>query len=875
MEVAVKNILKQAYAQYGNVVFLDDNRLKAFLSDLLAEYPVERKRISIAINENIIESAINDGDSRRANIYIDMLQSTYGLPDDVAFDVVETIYYAIYGIQLHRNSIWIKDGILGAENPAEKVDNNPEKMSSIQKYDKSLFKIEGTILKKYLWNDPIVYIPHGITEVSCEAFNNCDYIREVHFSDTVKLIGRWAFRGCRNLGVVELSSSVEEISGGAFENCVGLKSIDTCKCKVIGFGTFDGCNSLKNVVFGDEIQKIGGKVLNGTAYYNDRNNWNNGCLYVGNHLVKVDCNDKIEMFIKRGTKTIADNAFDGTNITGLHIPYGIKRIPDSFCERCSELVEISIPESVTEIGCSAFYKCSNMKAINLPESLIEIDCNSFGDCKSLQRIKIPENTVKIGNTAFINCTNLSRVNLPKSIKKIGYRVFDNTSFYNDAANWNDGLLYADNCLICGNNPVQKTNSNIHIKEGITFIADCAFYNNKEISNVIIPEGVSEIPESSFYGCTSIKSVSLPTSLLSIKRGAFSGCQNINKIVIPKNVKKIEQSAFLNCGKLEIHIPKSVVAIDKTSFNNTDTTIICESDSYALSYAKEENIEYRLIGTFGEEVNEKYQALNLSGYTIAYRYELIDIIQKKRNTIIYKARCKLLNRFVCVEILKESMLRNPTNERTFLKAAQKAACLNNMNILSIYDCGNEQGIPYVVKEYIGMTTLDYYCSSKNLIEFKMYSVNEFKSFIKQIIAGLQYAYEKEGILHGDLCPKNVFLDSEGKVKINYNYVNDNAREKEDYAYTSPEQFMNRIIGMQSDVYSLGCIMMRLISGHPPFSGTSYVDIATKHISEIIKPTMLTGEQIPDGIAEVLLKMIAKNPADRYNSYDEIIYAVENI
>ena len=71
------------------------------------------------------------------------------------------------------------------------------------------------------------------------------------------------------------------------------------------------------------------------------------------------------------------------------------------------------------------------------------------------------------------------------------------------------------------------------------------------------------------------------------------------------------------------------------------------------------------------------------------------------------------------------------------------------------------------------------------------------------------------------------------------------------------------------------MMRLISGHPPFSGTSYVDIATKHISEIIKPTMLTGEQIPDGIAEVLLKMIAKNPADRYNSYDEIIYAVENI
>ena len=97
MENVIREIMRKTYIKYGDNIFLDNNRLKAYLSDLLSEYPVERKRLSIAINENIVEYIIKDGDSSRKCIYIDILRSTYGLPVAIAGDIIETIYYAIYG----------------------------------------------------------------------------------------------------------------------------------------------------------------------------------------------------------------------------------------------------------------------------------------------------------------------------------------------------------------------------------------------------------------------------------------------------------------------------------------------------------------------------------------------------------------------------------------------------------------------------------------------------------------------------------------------------------------------------------------------------------------------------------------------------------
>ena len=278
-------------------------------------------------------------------------------------------------------------------------------------------------------------------------------------------------------------------------------------------------------------------------------------------------------------------------------------------------------------------------------------------------------------------------------------------------------------------------------------------------------------------------------------------------------------------------------------------------------------EFRSCDESTDKCAKKYQALNLAGSVIASRYELIDIIQKKRSSVIYKARCKILNRFVCVEVLKEHIAEDKEKVREYLESAQKAAILCNANILSIYDCGEEQGIPYVVKEYFGMQTIRDYCDRRTL-NSKSIVVIEFKNILKQLISGLQYAYESKGILHGGLQPENILINSQGLLKISFN--NDpGASIFGTVEYMSPELAKGQKSSVQSDIYSLGCVMMRVLTGEPPFSGESPVTIACRHIEDDLPLGKLFNEFIPVKISEMVQKMLQKNPFDRYNSYGEII------
>lgn len=206
-------------------------------------------------------------------------------------------------------------------------------------------------------------------------------------------------------------------------------------------------------------------------------------------------------------------------------------------------------------------------------------------------------------------------------------------------------------------------------------------------------------------------------------------------------------------------------------------------------------------------------------------------------------------------------------REYLESAQKAAILSNTNILSIYDCGEEQGIPYVVKEYFEMQTIRDYCDRRTL-NSKSIVVIEFKNFIKQLISGLQYAYESKGILHGGLQPENILINSQGLLKISFN--NDpGASIFGTVEYMAPELAKGQKSSVQSDIYSLGCVMMRVLTGEPPFSGESPVTIACRHIEDDLPLDKLFNEFIPVKISEMLQKMLQKNPYDRYNSYGEII------
>ena len=175
-----------------------------------------------------------------------------------------------------------------------------------------------------------------------------------------------AFSGRKNITDIVIPSSVKLIGDSAFYNCDSLTSI-TIPDSVISIGdyAFYYCSSLTSVTIGDSVTSIGYKAFDGTAYYNDENNWIDDVLYIGDHLIRVKYYDIYgEYVIKDDTLTIAGGAFEYCDsLTSVVIPDSVASIGDYAFFACYSLASITIPNSVTSIGNSAFYSCNNLKDV--------------------------------------------------------------------------------------------------------------------------------------------------------------------------------------------------------------------------------------------------------------------------------------------------------------------------------------------------------------------------------------------------------------------------------------------------------------------------------------------------------------------------------
>src|SRR5699024_6604818 len=143
----------------------------------------------------------------------------------------------------------------------------------------------------------------------------------------------------------------------------------------IGYYTFSGCTALTEINIPDSVTSIGNEAFYDTAYYNDQNNWDNGILYINNHLIKAD-SDKLNCgyLIKDGTITIAARAF----------------------YKCTALTEITIPDSVIGIGDQAFSGCAALTGINIPDSVTYIGDQVFSYCTALTGIDMSDSITSIG-----------------------------------------------------------------------------------------------------------------------------------------------------------------------------------------------------------------------------------------------------------------------------------------------------------------------------------------------------------------------------------------------------------------------------------------------------------------------------------------------
>lgn len=258
-----------------------------------------------------------------------------------------------------------------------------------------------------------------------------------------------------------------------------------------------------------------------------------------------------------------------------------------------------------------------------------------------------------------------------------------------------------------------------------------------------------------------------------------------------------------------------------------------------------------------------------GMLIGDRYEILDKIGTGGMSDVYKAKDHKLNRFVAVKVLKQEFSENTNFVSKFRVEAQAAAGLMHPNIVGVYDVGEEDGINYIVMELIEGITLKKYIEKKSRL-----SIKEAISIAIQVSMGIEAAHNNH-IIHRDIKPQNIMISRDGKVKVmdfgiakaaTSNTITSNVMGS--VHYTSPEQARGGFSDEKSDIYSLGCTLFEMVTGHVPFDGETTVAIAIKHIQDEMPSPREYVPEIPVCVEKIIYKCTQKSPDRRYQKMSEL-------
>ncbi|MFL6078254.1 MAG: Stk1 family PASTA domain-containing Ser/Thr kinase, partial [Mycobacteriales bacterium] len=270
-----------------------------------------------------------------------------------------------------------------------------------------------------------------------------------------------------------------------------------------------------------------------------------------------------------------------------------------------------------------------------------------------------------------------------------------------------------------------------------------------------------------------------------------------------------------------------------------------------------------------------------GRLLGGRYQLGGLLGYGGMAEVHRGRDLRLGRDVAIKVLRNDLARDSTFQARFRREAQNAAQLNHPAIVAVYDTGedrfgepgNEGTLPYIVMEYVeGRTLREILQSEGRLLPERALEITA------DVCAALEFSH-RNGIIHRDVKPGNVMVTRTGAVKVMDFGI---ARALSSTAatmtqtsavigtaqYLSPEQARGETVDARSDVYSTGCLLYELLVGHPPFTGDSPVAVAYQHVREDPIPPSHLNPDVSPSVDAVVLKALAKNPANRYQSAAEM-------
>src|SRR5215212_9820347 len=246
--------------------------------------------------------------------------------------------------------------------------------------------------------------------------------------------------------------------------------------------------------------------------------------------------------------------------------------------------------------------------------------------------------------------------------------------------------------------------------------------------------------------------------------------------------------------------------------------------------------------------------------------------------VYLAHDQELGRRVAIKILDDRHAADEQFVERFRREAQNAAGLSHPSIVSIYDRGEAEGTYYIAMEYVEGRTL------KELVVARGPSpLGIAIDYTRQILSALRFAH-RNGIVHRDIKPHNVIVDGEGRVKVmDFGIARAGAASQMTEAgsiigtaqYLSPEQARGAPVDQTSDLYSTGIVLYELLTGSVPFTGETPVEIAMKHLSQAPVPPSTHRPEVPRDLDYVVLRALAKDPAQRYHSAEDMDSDLERI